>query len=460
MTFDLIKDKDKRIHFIGIGGISMSGLAEILLQNNFCVSGSDMKQSNITNKLSSKGANIIYGHKEENVYNSDLIVYTAAISEDNPEIIMAKKLNIPLMDRAEFLGQLMKAHKYNIAVSGTHGKTTATSMLSHITIEAELDPTILVGGELDLINGNVYSGSSDYFLTEACEYKGSFLKFFPLLGVILNIDADHLDYFKDINHIKDTFQQFANLIPEEGFLIGYSDDFRVKEIMNTVKCNVLSYGLINGDLTADNIIYNESGCASFDVIKQGLIIFRLQLNVPGKHNILNALASCAVALTLNIEKNAIVNGLFKYKGTHKRFELKGKKNGITVIDDYAHHPTEIKATLETAINYPHEKIYCVFQPHTYSRTISLFDDFAQSFYDVDELILCDIYAAREKDTGVVSSQMLGDKIRENGVSCKNFITFEEITSYLNKIMKNGDLLLTVGAGDVAIVGEMFLAEIK
>jgi UDP-N-acetylmuramate--alanine ligase len=458
LTFDIIRDKNKKIHFIGIGGISMSGLADILVKNGFSVSGSDMKSSPIIEKLTAEGVEFHLGHSESNVKNADLIVYTAAISPDNPELQMGRELNIPLMDRAEFLGHLMRGHKYNIAVSGTHGKTTTTSMISHIIMEAALDPTILVGGELDLINGNVRTGNSEYFITEACEYKASFLKFYPYIGIILNVDADHLDYFKDIDHIKDTFQQFVDIIPEEGYAVGYADDSRVKEILMNATCNSCSYGLQEGDIRAEGIDFNDKGCASFDVVREGIKLFRISLSVPGKHNILNALASIATALILNIPEEAIVRGLAGFKGTHKRFEVKGSKNGITVVDDYAHHPTEIKATLSTAKSYPHQRIVCVFQPHTYTRTLSLFDDFVNSFFDADELILADIYAAREKDTGVISSQMLGDKIREKGFNCKNFHSFEEICEYLKNSLRSGDLLLTVGAGDIVKVGEMYLMD--
>lgn len=456
LSFNLVNDSDKKVHFIGIGGISMSALAEILIKNGYIVSGSDMKQSPITDKLLKQGVTIYYGHKAENVIGADLIVYTAAVSADNPELLKAKELNIALMDRAEFLGELMKGHKYNVAVAGTHGKTTTTSMLSHIIMAAELDPTILVGGELDLINGNVRTGSSEYFITEACEYKGSFLKFYPYIGIILNIDADHLDYYKDINHIKDTFRQFAGLIPQDGYLVGYAEDDNVEAILSTVKCNTLSYGFDKGDITAANIKFNERGCASFDILNKTSRLCTVELGVPGKHNILNALASCAAALTLGVSPESIALGLSNYKGTHKRFETKGIKNGVTVIDDYAHHPTEIKATLATAKNFPHRRIYCVFQPHTYTRTITLFDDFANSFYDADEVILAEIYAAREVDTGVVNSTMLGDEIRKKGVNCKNLKTFDEIVKYLDTVLKDGDLLLTVGAGDVVSVGEMYL----
>ena len=458
MSFDFIKDKNKKIHFIGIGGISMSGLAEILISSGYKVSGSDMKSSHITNKLKEKGAQIYIGHNGDNIKDVDLVVYTAAISFDNPEYIKTMELNIPLMDRAEFLGHIMKGHKYNVAVSGTHGKTTTTSMLAHIVLKEDIDPTILVGGELDAIGGNVLAGHSEYFITEACEYKASFLKFFPYIGTILNIDADHLDYYKDINHIKDTFKKFINIIPKEGYLVANIEDENVKTILEegNYNCSIFTYGLNSGMLTAKNIIYNTLGCATFDVYKDGVFLFEINLNVPGEYNVLNSLASIGASLILNFSNDSITSGLSSFKGTHRRFELKGTKNGVTVIDDYAHHPTEIKATLSAAKNYPRNKIYCVFQPHTYSRTLSLFEDFSNSFHDVDNLILADIYAAREKDTGVISSIMLGDRIREKHVNCVNLPSFDKIVDYLNLNLKAGDLLITMGAGDVVKIGEMYL----
>lgn len=456
MSFDFLKDKNKIIHFIGIGGISMSGLAEILLNNNYKISGSDRSKSELTSNLESKGATIYIGHDKDNIKDVDLVVYTAAIPKDNPELLRAKELNIPTMDRAEFLGHVMKGHKYNIAISGTHGKTTTTSMLSHITLAADLDPTILVGGNLDAINGNVRVGNSNYFITEACEYKASFLKFYPYIGIILNIEADHLDFYKDIDDIQNTFIKFAKLIPKEGFLIINADDERALSILNEVDCNVITFGIKEGTIRAKNIIFNHNGCPSFDVYNGENKLFSLTLNVPGTYNILNSLASISASIGLNVDKEFINKGLSSFHGTHRRFEMKGKVDGITVIDDYAHHPTEIKATLNAAKNFPHNRIFCVFQPHTYSRTISLFEDFSHSFFNTNTLVLADIYAAREKDTGIVSSDKLGNRIRENGVNCKNLHDFNSILEFLNKELKAGDLLITIGAGDVYKVGEMFL----
>jgi len=456
LSFDFLRDKHKKIHFIGIGGISMSGLAEILLENNYCVSGSDMKASSITDKLVKHGAEFYLGHEEKNISDADLVVYTAAVSESNPELKKARALKLPIMDRAEFLGEIMKGHKYNIAISGTHGKTTTTSMVSHIFLHANLDPTILVGGELDIIDGNVKAGKSEYFITEACEYKASFLKFFPYVGVILNVDADHLDFYRDINHIQETFMEFTKLIPKDGYLVAFAEDEKLKPIIEASTSNVITYGINSGNITAKNIIYNDRGCASFDVFKDGEKLFSAYLNVPGKHNVLNSLASICTALSLHMPYEHIIKGLSGYFGTHRRFELKGTKNGVTVIDDYAHHPTEIKAVLEAAKNYPHKRVLCVFQPHTYSRTLTLFDNFVHCFLDADEVILADIYAAREPYTNKISSDMLGDKISELGKSCTNLHSFEEIVNYLKAAAKEGDLILTVGAGDVYKIGEMYL----
>lgn len=455
LTFDYMKDKDKKVHFIGIGGVSMSGLAEILLNNGYSVSGSDRDASALTNHLKEMGAEIYIGHNEDNINDIDLLVYTAAISEDNPELIKAKNLNIPIMDRAEFLGSIMKGHNYNVAISGTHGKTTTTSMFSHITLCANLDPTILVGGNLDIINGNVRVGNSQYFITEACEYKASFLKFYPFVGIILNIEADHLDFYKDINEIQETFEKFSSLIPKDGYLIANGDDVRCLKVAEASSCNVITFGIKNGDVRAKNITFNN-GCGSFDVYYKENQLLKISLNVPGEHNILNALASISAALALNIDKAFIEEGLSSFHGTHRRFEFKGKLNGVTVVDDYAHHPTEIKAALSAAKKFSHNRIFCVFQPHTYSRTLTLFNEFSEAFFDADTLILADVYAAREKDTGIVSSDDLGNKIREKGVDCKNFHSFKDITKYLQDNLKDGDLLITIGAGDIYKVGEMYL----
>lgn len=459
MSFDFLKNH-KNIHFIGIGGISMSGLAEIMLNQGFNVSGSDRSSSKITDKLSKLGAKIYIGQDSSNIKDADLVVYTAAISEDNPELSYCKLNNIPLMNRAEFLGNVMKGHKYDIAVSGTHGKTTTTSMISHILMAEEVDPTILVGAELDIINGNVRAGLSEYFLTEACEYKESFLSFYPYIGIILNIDEDHLDFYRDINHIQDTFLKFSNLIPEKGYLVGNFDDFRIREISQNLKCNVFSYGLEHGDLRAKNVVFNNRGCGTFDVYLKNDKLFSISLNVPGTHNVSNSLSAIATALILDISHDSIIKGLFEFGGARRRFEFKGEVDNIVVIDDYAHHPTEIKTSIESAKRQTKGRIFAVFQPHTYTRTYILFDEFSKCFTGVDDLIIADIYAAREIDTGKVSSQMLSKAIYNNGVKCQNIHTFEDIVKYLKENAKPNDIVLTIGAGDVNKIGEMFLSELS
>ena len=454
--FNLNEDINKKVHFIGIGGISMSGLAEVLLSNGYTVSGSDRDSSPLTDKLKSLGATIYIGHSESNIKDYDLVVYTAAIASDNPELCAAKKLSIPLMDRAEFLGYIMKGYERGVAVSGTHGKTTVTSMASIMMLHAKLDPTIMIGGVLDAIHGNVKVGNSEYFITEACEYKRSFLKFNPNVGIILNIDADHLDYYKDINEIEDTFLDFTKLIPENGLLIGCGDDTRVISVLEKANCPKILYGIENGDIKASNIEFDEMGLPSFDVIKNGESLGRFSLSVPGRHNVLNSLSVIALGLFLNIDIDSIRESLTLFYGTHRRFEKKGVKNGVEIIDDYAHHPAEIKATIEAVKNYPHKNVYCIFQPHTYTRTLTLFDEFASAFKGLDNLILTDIYAAREKDTGVISSKMLSDAVKKNGVNCTYIKDFDDILTHLKTNLKEGDLLVTMGAGDVYKIGENFL----
>lgn len=454
---NIILENFKKIHFIGIGGISMSGLAHILLKSGHVITGSDLKPSHIIDKLKQEGAIITIPHNAECVNGADLVVYTAAVKEDNPEIIRAKELNIPIVDRATLLGNIMKNYKYKIAVSGSHGKTTTTSLISVLLEDMGFDPTVLVGGEVDVIGGNVRVGKSEYFVTEACEYTDSFLKFCPYIAVILNVDSDHLDYFKNIENIKQSFTQFANLVPPDGFVIACHDDKNTMNVLQNVNKNIITYGIYNNsDWNADNIIFDKRGCPSFDAYYKGNYVGNFKLSIVGKHNIYNALAALAVGYLLGIDINKASQCLKKFKGTHRRFEVKGTVDGITVIDDYAHHPTEIKATLQSAKNYPHNRIICVFQPHTYSRTKSLLYDFAESFDNADKIIITDIYAAREKDTGIVSSKDLADLIAARGNDVMYIKDFLSITEYLKTNTTKGDLVLTVGAGDVYEIGDMFL----
>ena len=450
-------DRPCHVHFIGIGGISMSGLAEILLQEHFTVSGSDAKESPLTLHLIDNGATVFYGQKAENIIDGiDVVVYTAAIHEDNPEFMEAKRQNLPMLSRAELLGQLMKNYEMPIAISGTHGKTTTTSIMSHILLDGELDPTISVGGILKAIGGNIRVGRSEYFVTEACEYTNSFLHFFPKIGIILNIDADHLDFFKDLDDIRNSFRKFAQLLPEDGALIINSDIEHLSAITKGLVCKVITFGGASADYSFTDVEHDDHGNTSFTVVKYGRPSERISLSVGGDHNIYNALSVIAAADLLQISTEHIQKGLHAFHGTDRRFQYKGEVNGITVIDDYAHHPTEIAATLTAAANYPHRELWCIFQPHTYTRTKSLFPEFAQALSKAQHLIMADIYAARETDTLGVSSEQLAQAAKALGCDAIYLPSFEAIEAFVLENCKKGDLLITMGAGDVVNIGEHLL----
>lgn len=447
------------VFFIGIGGISMSGLAEILLSEGFRVSGSDRQESPLTKTLCSKGATVYYGQKKENLsLHPDLIVYTSAIKEDNPEFIAGKELGIPFLTRAQLLGQMMKNYKIPIAISGTHGKTTTTSMLSQILLEAGTDPTLSIGGIYQAIGGNIRVGNSDYFVTEACEYTNSFLSFFPKIGIILNIEEDHLDFFKDIDDIRNSFHEFAKLLPSDGTLIISGDIPDVEEITEALSCQVITYGSsASCDYRPENVTYDKFGHPSFTLTgSEGKDEGTYTLHVPGLYNVYNACAAIAAALLLGIDKECIKQALSDFRGTDRRFEYKGQVNGFSIIDDYAHHPTEITATLNAAKNYPHKTIWCVFQPHTYSRTKAFLPEFAKALSLSDQIILTDIYAARETDTLGISAGTLQEEIRKLGHDCYHFSSFEEVEKFLLENCTKDDLLITMGAGDVVKIGESLL----
>ena len=449
---------NSHIYFIGIGGISMSGLAEILKDRGCQVSGTDIKESDVTKHLESLGITIHYGHRAENITDDiDLVVYTAAIHPGNPELEAAKEKQIPLMDRARLLGHIMEEYQYSVAVAGTHGKTTTTSMVSEILLEAEKDPTITVGGILPAIHSNVKIGHSPYFVAEACEYFDSFLQFTPLVGVILNVEADHLDYFKTLENIRRSFHAFAQRIPAGGLLVLNASIAHPEELEENLHCSVETFGLKeNACWQARNIVHEPNGKNSFDVYYQGEFYTSVHLDIPGKHNITNALAAVASAHFLDIPAEVCARGLSHFTGVNRRFQRKGEKRGIVVIDDYAHHPTEIMATLSAARNVRHNKLWCVFQPHTYSRTKNLFDEFGRAFGDADEIIVADIYAARETDDGTISAAMLAERIVKEGGNARYVGDFAAIRQHLETHCRTGDLLLTVGAGDVYKIGEEFL----
>lgn len=448
------------VHFIGIGGISMSGLAEILLDEGFTISGSDSRESDLTKHLEARGIQIFYGQKASNIIPGiDLVVYTAAIHEDNPEFAEAKSKNLPMLSRAELLGQIMDNYENSIAVAGTHGKTTTTSMISQILLEAKTDPTITVGGILDAINGNLRVGNSEVFISEACEYTNSFLNFRPKYSIILNIEAEHLDFFKDINDIRASFRKYsANTLANGATIInGEIDNY--EEIVDGLPQQIITYGLNSTyDYYAENITYDEKACAIFSAMHNGTKIMDVHLNVPGKHNVSNSLAAIALCQAMNIPTEAIISGLSKFGGANRRFQYKGEIDGVTIIDDYAHHPTEIRATLTAAANYPHKRLVLVFQPHTYSRTKAFLNDFADVLSMADVVVLADIYAAREQNTYGISSKDILNLLKEKGTDAYYFPTFDEIEKFLLKNCINGDLLITMGAGNVVEIGENLLGK--
>ncbi|MBQ1508235.1 MAG: UDP-N-acetylmuramate--L-alanine ligase, partial [Erysipelotrichaceae bacterium] len=405
------------------------------------------------------GAKIHYEQVASNITDDiEAVVYTAAIHPTNPEYAAAVEKGLTLITRAELLGQMMQQYRIPICVSGTHGKTTTTSMAAHVLLAAETDPTVSVGGMLPLIGGNYRIGSTDYFLMEACEYTNSFLSFFPKIGIILDIDADHLDFFKDLEDIRNSFRKFAELIPEDGRLIINADDPACKMISKDLICSVVTYSAQGGkaDYTADLISYNEHGNASFRAKAKGKDLGTFTLEVPGQHNVANALAVIALGCELGLDAGTLRKGFSSFRGTNRRFEYKGMVNNVTIIDDYAHHPTEIKATLRTAQKVPHETIWCVFQPHTYTRTKALLPQFAEALAIADKVLVADIYAARELDIYGISSGDLAEEIQKLGTDCLYLPTFSEIEDHLRAQIRPGDLVITMGAGNIVQVGESLL----
>lgn len=444
---------NSHIHFIGIGGISMSGLAQIAITNGFTVSGSDRAKSPITNKLEALGAKIFEGHNSENVNGADLVVHTAAVHDDNPEIIAAKALNIPLITRAEFLGSIMKTYKNAAGIAGTHGKTTTTSMLAYALISAHLDPTISVGGELDIIGGNIKTGTSPYFVTEACEYTNSFLSFFPTVAVITNVDEDHLDFFSGIEEIIESFRNYALLTKDKGCVVAWGEDDNIKKALSGTGLDIKYYGIGgNFEYHAENLCY-KAGFPSFEIWHNDKLLCNVTLRVPGKHNVLNALAVAAVCDVWGLDATLYSKGISDFHGAKRRFEKKGEFAGATIMDDYAHHPTEIQATLKSASEFEYNRLWCIFQPHTYSRTKTLWDDFVESFDNVDELIISDIYAAREKSDGVTKAENLAKDIEKRGVKTRYISSLSEIETILRDEIEANDLVFTMGAGNVVDIAD-------
>ena len=456
-NLNLIK-KYNRVHMLGIGGVSMSGIAEILNYFGVTVTGSDLADSEIVKKLQKNGIPVTIGHDFENLSKADIVVYSDAINSTDPEMQKAKELNIPTCERCDFLGMLTKAFNDTIGISGTHGKTTTTSLVSLCFLEAGLDPSIQVGAILKAIDGNYKVGSSEHFIIEACEYVESFLKFSPKSEIILNIDNDHLDYYKNLENIKNAFIKYVKLLPEDGHLIINADDNNCLDLPVYSKAQAIKYGIENDDVDfqAKNIKFDDEGMAEFDVYKYNEFYEHISLSIPGKHNILNALACIALCDTYGISKADIKNAIHKFKGADRRFEFKGMLNGARVYDDYGHHPTEVKATAKALKNKKYNKSWVVFQPHTYSRTFNLLDDFANALLEFDNIIVTDIYAARETNTYNISSKDLVNKIIELGKNAIYLPSLEECASYLKENVKKDDIVLTLGAGTVTNIGPMIV----
>lgn len=446
------------VHFIGIGGISMSGLAEILMEQGFAVSGSDARESKLTRALSAKGAVIAYPQRAENIpEDANLVVFTAAIHPDNPEFAAAKERNLPMLSRAELLGQIMDNFAKSIAVAGTHGKTTTTSMISEILLAADADPTITVGGILSSIGGNLRVGKSPFFVSEACEYTNSFLHFHPKYSIILNIEAEHLDFFKDLEDIRCSFRKYAENTQKDGILVVNGEIPDLGTLTAGLSQEVITYGFDSSfDYYATEIAYDDRACPSFTVMHGDTALSHIRLSVPGRHNLSNALAAFALCTAMGTDVPAIEQGLLAFGGADRRFQYRGCVNGVTIIDDYAHHPTEIRATLDAAKNYPHKRLVLVFQPHTYSRTKAFLADFAEVLSLADVVVLADIYAAREQNTYGVSSGDILALLKEKGQEAYYFSNFNEIEKFLLQTCIHDDLLITMGAGNITEVAQALL----
>ena len=447
-------DKIKNIHFIGIGGAGMSALAYVMIKRGYHVSGSDAKPGYMATKLAKEGALVFIGHAACQIERAEVVVVSTAIHPDNPELVEAHRRQVPVIHRSDVLAWLMNRHK-GIAVAGAHGKTTTSSMLSCITSDCGLDPTIVVGGIVNNLGSNAASGKSDWVVAEADESDGSFLKFSPYIAVVTNIEDDHLDHYGSQENIQKAFAQFVSQIKEDGCAVLCYDNDRVRTIGEATDKRVISYGIDSqdADYQATNIIYGTDG-THFDVVYQGETIGQGHLIIPGRHNVLNSLGAIAAARELGLELPDILASLEKFSGAKRRFETKGKVDGVWVVDDYAHHPTEIQATLKAARQTHPERLIVVFQPHRYTRTQLLLDEFAVAFKDADKLIVTDIYAASEDPIPGVSGEMLADKVRETtGQQVEYLPDQPTILDHLEHEAQSGDLIMTIGAGDIYKLGE-------
>ncbi len=448
----------KHIHLIGIGGISMSGIAEILHNWGIFVTGSDCTKSSITERLSSHGIFVSIGHNTNLVEKADFVIYSAAIKHDDPELVCARTNNIPIVERADFVGFLTRIYDNTICISGTHGKTTTTSMIALCFLEANLDPSIQVGAILKDIDGNYKVGNSDFFILEACEYVESFLKFSPQSAVVTNIDNDHLDYFKTFDNIKNAFAKYVNLLPKDGILVTNGDDPDCLELRKHTRAKVITFGIRNdkANFVGRNIVYDKNGFPKFDVYRNNSYFGEFKLSIPGLHNVYNALACIAMCTYYGIAKQLLKTVLAKFNGANRRFEYIGTYSNIDVYDDYAHHPSEIYATAKAMKNKSYRQSWVVFQPHTYSRTKELLTDFAEALLEFDNIIVTDIYAAREQNTYNISSKDLVNRINDLGKNAIYISDFDAIANYVRGHACPHDIVLTIGAGTVFEVGKKIL----
>ncbi len=444
----------KHLHFIGIGGSSMSGLARFMLQKGCVISGSDRDASHKTEALEALGVKIHIGHRAENVRGADLVVYSAAIPESNPERAEAKRLGIPQVERAVLLGRLMSTFDQAICVSGTHGKTTTTSMIAQIFVEAGEDPGVHIGGELDAIGGGTRVGGGSTFIAEACEYNGSFWHFYPTIAVILNIDEDHLDFYKDLDDIEASFKRFAGLVPEDGWVVGWGGDPRVRRVLSSLKCRTRTYGLEPyNELRAEDISYDELGRPRFTVTLYGHPLCEVELAVSGEKNLLDALAAIAVADISELPMSRVSETLSHFTGAHRRFDLTSVTDGVRIYQDYAHNPAEMKTAIHIAALQPHNTLWAVWQPHTYSRTKALFNGFVETFDEADHILITDVMGARESDPGDVKSDMFLEPLRARGKNVDVTPTFDDAEAYLRSHWQPGDLVITLGCGNIDLLNE-------
>ncbi len=442
--------KEGIIHFIGIGGCSMSGLAQILSNLGYRVSGSDLNESPFTKTLQKRGIPVHFGHDASYVEGASLVIYSAAIKPSNVEFAYAKEHGIPMLERSVLLGQISRGYQKSICIAGCHGKTTITSMLALISNDAHIDPTVHVGGMVDFLSGGVRLGKKDCFITEACEYVRSFLTLHPTHIVINNIDDDHLDCYRDIDEIIDTFVQFVGLLPKGGVLFANPDDENTKKALARVNCKVITYSIQGaGDYNAANVCYDSLGNPQFDIVKEGKVLGHIVLRVPGLHNVQNALAACVVAYeTLGIAFEDAAAALLHYHLAGRRFELVGERDGVKIFHDYAHHPTEIKACLEAASNYPHKKLYVLFQCNSFTRARTLRKKYGLAFEKADVVLVPDLYPGRDIDTGDIHATDLVAEINAHSHNACYLPTFEDIKAYLLQHWQPGDIVVTLGSGDV------------